>query len=140
MNDITNLLSENIHYDIIPADNDEHGWHIRINEVFPETVIAFGAIEYVGEDENDEDGQLSFNFAIVSSPDPDLTTEDLTFQEYCGRILNSILDKAISDGTLMARDNKTGEILASEDTIEDMKEIYDEYQSGTDDTEEPTDQ
>lgn len=138
MNDITNQLSENIHYDIIPADNDEHGWHIRINEVFPETVIAFGAIEYVGDDENDENGHLSFNFSIVSSPDADLTTEDLTFQEYCGRILNSILDKAVSDGTLVARDDKTGEILASTEILEDMKEIYDEYQFGTDNTEEPT--
>jgi len=135
-NDIVSMLSENVHYDIIPAENDEHGWHIRINEEFPETVISFGAIEYTGEDLDDDEGYLSFNFAIVSSPDPDLTTEDLTLQEYCGRILNSILEKAITDGTLMARDNKTGEILASEETLEDMKEIYDEHQSGTDDTEE----
>jgi len=135
MNDIVNMLSEDIHYQIIPAENDIHAWHIRILEEFPETVISFGAIEYVGEDE--DEGHLSFNFSVVSSPDPDLTTEDLTLQEYCGRILNSIIDKSINDGTLIAKDEK-GEITATTEVIDELKEIYDEYQSGTDSSEEYT--
>ena len=132
-NDIENMLSEDVHYQIIPAENDIHSWHIRLLEEYPETVISFGAIEFVGED--DDEGHLSFNFSIVSSPDPDLTIEDLTFQQFVGRILQSVIDKAVTDGTLVAQD-KDGEFLATEEVIEEIKERYDEYQFGTDSSEE----
>lgn len=132
-NDIENMLSEDVHYQVIPAENDIHAWHIRLLEEYPETVISFGAIEFVGED--DDEGYLSFNFSIVSSPDPDLTTEDLTFQEFVGKILQSVIEKAVTDGTLVAQD-KDGEFLATEEVIEEIKERYDEYQFGTDSSEE----
>jgi hypothetical protein len=103
MNEIEQKLSEKVHYEIIPAD-DPHGWNIRILEEYPETVISFGAIRFEGEK---EDGQINFNFSIVSSPDPDLTTEDLT-----------------------------GEMLATEEMTEELENLYNEYQSGTDSSEE----
>ena len=31
-------------------------------------------------------------YEIISSPDPDLTTEDLTFQDHCSIILQNIMD------------------------------------------------
>ena len=119
--DILEKLSENVHYDIIPA-NREDGWDVRILEVFPETVISYGAIEFVGKDKNDKDGQLAFNFTIISTPDPDLTINDLTLQEYSGRILNSILDTAVSDGTMVARDNNTGEVLMSDHVKKELEQ------------------
>ena len=127
-------VNENVHYEIVPAD-DEHGWNIRILEEYPETVISFGAIEFNGEE--GDDGHLSFNFTIISSPDGDLSVEDLTFQEYVGKILSSVIETSISEGTMIASDTKTGETLMTEQMSE---ELYDEYKSGTDDTEEPTDQ
>ena len=108
--DILDKLSENVHYDIIPADR-ENGWDVRLLEEYPETVISYGAIEFLGKDKNDKDGKLAFNFTIVSSPDKDLTVNDLTLQRYCGRILNSILDVAMQDGTMAARDKNTGEVM-----------------------------
>ena len=118
---ILNILSEKVHYDIVPAE-EENLWNVRILEEFPETIISYGAIEFVGEDKNDKDGKLSFNFQIISSPDPDLSVNDLTLQEYSGRILESILDTAVSDGTLIARDNNTDEVLMSEHVRKELEQ------------------
>jgi hypothetical protein len=131
MNDIETILSEDVHYKIIPADNP-HGWDIRLLEEHPETVIAFDVIELVEGKE-----EISFNFRIVSTPDTDLTVDDLTLQEYCGRILTSLLQVAVSDGTLVAQDIKTGDIMATEH-IHEQESLYNEHQSGTDDSEEST--
>ena len=68
----------------------------------------------------------------MSSPDPDLSIENnLTFQEYCGKILSSIIDKSITDGSMIAQDKDTGEIMA---TKENLEWIEDEYKSRTDNT------
>ena len=68
----------------------------------------------------------------MSSPDPDLKVEtNLTFQEYCGRILSNIIEQSISEGTLLAQDKDTGEVGATQETLEWLK---DEYQPRTDDT------
>ena len=131
-NDIETKLSENVHFEIIPSE-DKHGWNIRILEEFPETVIAFDVIEVV----EDED-QLSFNFTIIYTPDTDLSVESLPLQEYTGRILTSLLEVAVSDGTLVAQDKKTGDVLASNELQDEMEEIYNEYQSGTNDSAEST--
>src|SRR6056300_759174 len=140
MNDIELQLSEDIHYQIIPQVDNEQGWDVRLLEDYPETVIRFGNVKFEGENENDEDGYLSFNFDIVSTPDGDLDVDNnLTFQQYCGRILSSIIEKSITEGSLVAQDDKTGEILAPEEMHEEIKELIDEYQSGTDSIEELTD-
>ena len=129
-------LSEDIHYQIIPQEDDEKNWDVRILEEFPETIIRFGNIKFEGEGPKDVNGYLSFNSEVVFSPDPDLTMEDLTLQEYCGRILNSIIETSIADGSMIARDDKTGEVLVHEDMLE---ELDNEYQFGTDSSEEFTD-
>lgn len=131
-NEIESKLSENVHYEIIPSD-DKHGWNIRLLEEFPETVIAFDVIELV-----EDEAQISFNFTIIYTPDTDLSVESLPLQEYTGRILTSLLEVAVSDGTLVAQDKKTGDVLASNELQDEMEEIYNEYQSGTNDSAEST--
>lgn len=131
--DLENKLSEHIHYDIIPQSESEDGWDVRINEEFPETVIRFGNVKLEGSEGEEDDGYLSFNFIIVSSPDPDLTINDLTLQEYCGRILNSVLEASMSEGTVVAKDDETGEIMTNND---ELAEEWNEYKSGTDNTKE----
>lgn len=138
-NEIENMLSEKIHYELVPSD-DPHGWDVRILEEYPETVITFGAIKFVGIDESEDDGEIRFDFSIKSSPDPELTTEDLTFQAYVGTILNSVIGTAIAEGTMVAQDSDSGQIMATEETHEDLEELYNEYQSRTDSTAESTDQ
>ena len=127
MNDILDKLSEGIHYEIIPQADDTRGWDVRLLEEYPETVIRYGNVAFDGKRD-----ALTFNYEIVSSPDPDLQIENnLTFQEYCGRILSNIIEQSITDGSLLAQDKDTGEIGAKPETLEWLK---DEYQSRTDDT------
>ena len=127
MNDILDKLSEGVHYEIIPQTDDTRGWDVRLLEEYPETVIRYGNVAFDGKRD-----ALTFNYDIVSSPDPDLQIENnLTFQEYCGRILSSIIDKSITDGSMIAQDKDTGEIMA---TKENLEWIQDEYKSRTDDT------
>jgi hypothetical protein len=127
MNDILDKLSEGIHYEIIPQADDTRGWDVRLLEEYPETVIRYGNVAFDGKRD-----ALTFNYDIVSSPDPDLQIENnLTFQEYCGRILSNIIEQSITDGSLLAQDKDTGEIGAKPETLEWLK---DEYQSRTDDT------
>ena len=127
MNDILDKLSEGVHYEIIPQIDDTRGWDVRLLEEYPETVIRYGKVAFDGKRD-----ALTFNYEIVSSPDPDLEVEtNLTFQEYCGRILSSIIDKSITDGSMIAQDKDTGEIMA---TKENLEWIQDEYKSRTDDT------
>jgi hypothetical protein len=127
MNDILDKLSEGIHYEIIPQADDTRGWDVRLLEEYPETVIRYGNVAFDGKRD-----ALTFNYDIVSSPDPDLQIENnLTFQEYCGKILSNIIEQSITDGSLLAQDKDTGEIGAKPETLEWLK---DEYQSRTDDT------
>ena len=124
---ILSTLSEGVHYEIIPQVDDTRGWDVRLLEEYPETVIRYGNVAFDGKRD-----ALTFNYDIVSSPDPDLQIENnLTFQEYCGRILSSIIDKSITDGSMIAQDKDTGEIMATEENLE---WIQDEYKSRTDDT------
>ena len=127
MNDILDKLSEGVHYEIIPQTDDTRGWDVRLLEEYPETIIRYGNVAFDGKRD-----ALTFNYEIVSSPDPDLEIENnLTFQEYCGKILSSIIDKSITDGSMIAQDKDTGEIMA---TKENLEWIEDEYKSRTDDT------
>lgn len=127
MNDILDKLSEGVHYEIIPQTDDIRGWDVRLLEEYPETIIRYGNVAFDGKRD-----ALTFNYEIVSSPDPDLEVEtNLTFQEYCGRILSSIIDKSITDGSMIAQDKDTGEIMATEENLE---WIQDEYKSRTDNT------
>ena len=124
---ILDKLSEGVHYEIIPQSDDIRGWDVRLLEEYPETVIRYGKVAFDGKRD-----ALTFNYEIVSSPDPDLEVEtDLTFQEYCGRILSNIIEQSISEGTLLAQDKDTGEVGATQETLEWLK---DEYQPRTDDT------
>lgn len=89
-------MIENIDYELTLPEGDEDIWHVRIlNGDYVETVFHFGALALSERDE------LTFNVEIVSTPDTDLTVDDIEFQQYCGKILQSVLrdatERAISD-------------------------------------------
>ena len=44
---------------------------------------------------------LKFNFVIQSSPDGDLTEEDTNLQDFAADVLESILEEAAKDGSLV---------------------------------------
>ena len=94
------MLEETKDFELIPLDENEEAWAVRILEGdYVESVIQYGAVGF-----NKVKDCLTFNFAIVSSPDADLTNEDADFQIYAGKILESILTKGIEEGTVELHD------------------------------------
>ena len=49
---IEDKLSEDIHYQLIPQEGED-GWDVRILEEYPETIIRFGSVKIVEEDDKD---------------------------------------------------------------------------------------
>lgn len=97
------MMKENKDYELTPSDTDD-SWHVRIlTGDYVETVVKFGSISF-----NEVAEHLSFNFTIVSSPDI-ITEDDKNLQEYCGRILEDIIEKGIEDGSVGMKDRNTGE-------------------------------
>ena len=83
-------MIENTDYHLTLGDLDDH-WNIRILQgQFAETVFKFGAVQV-----NQDNESMSFNVDIVSTPDTNLTVDDIDFQKYCGKILESIITKAL---------------------------------------------
>lgn len=119
---LSEKLSEGIHFEIIPASDDNYAWHIRLLEEYPETVIEYGAIEIDGKND-----MLNFSMNIVSSPDPDLSLDDLTFTEYCGRILGEVIEISLSSGSFLMQDKETGEVAGTDDFMQEVERLADEF-------------
>jgi hypothetical protein len=82
------ILEENVDYELVPSDGEN--WDVRMLQgPFPETVIQFSELKMT-----DEDGTLSFNFNIVTTPDPSLREDMVEVQRAAAAVLNSILATA----------------------------------------------
>ena len=96
---------ENVTYEFTPGPGHDHDWHIRIlDAIYNETFIKYGAIAVNEEGE----GMMTFNYEIISSPDTDLTVDDIGLQETAGDILQNIIKDAIEkdDGTIAFREKE----------------------------------
>lgn len=82
-------MKQNEDYELIPGEGEN--WDVRIlTGEFVETVIAFQNLKVTDDGEN-----LSFNFNVVSSPDPSLDAEtNIDLQTTAGMILSNILEEA----------------------------------------------
>lgn len=95
---------ENVDYELIPSDQDNDGWGIRILKgEFVETVFSFGALQVDG---TDDDPMMNFDFGIISTPDVDLTAESIDLQLVVGDILLAILESAIENKEVDVRESK----------------------------------
>lgn len=85
-------MKENTDYELIPAqEGNEQSWDIRILKGdYVETVLRYGNVSYNGIEE-----VLNFNFIVVSSPDPDVSTDSVPVQEVAGAILEDIIEESI---------------------------------------------
>lgn len=96
---------ENITYEFVPGPEHEQDWHIRIMDgMYNETVIKYGVIAFNEEAE----GMMTFNYNIISSPDTELTEDDIGLQETAGCILQHIIKEALEkdDGTIALQEVK----------------------------------
>jgi hypothetical protein len=97
-------INEGIHYELVPADdNNTQAWDVRFLEgPFTETVIRFGNIAF-------DDDCLKFNFVIQSTPDSTLDVDDVDLQNFAADVLESILEAAAADGSLVYGDPNNDE-------------------------------
>ena len=97
---IQNSKIENVDYELIPSEDKSDGWNIRIlNGQFSETVIEFGAVRF-----NEIEDNMSFSFNVISSPDPDITTENIDFQIQAGEILESVISSGLDEGSVIMKE------------------------------------
>jgi hypothetical protein len=84
-------LEENVDYEMIPGEGEN--WDIRIlTGEFVETVINFKQLRVTDDGEH-----LSFNFEIVTTPDPELNADtNIDLQNHAGMILSSILENSVT--------------------------------------------
>ena len=75
---------------------------LKLEGDFVETVLQYGAISF----NKVREGEMNFNFSIVSTPDQDLEVSNLDLQEEAGDILQSVIAQAISDGSLMTKEEE----------------------------------
>ena len=106
-------FEENVHYNLTPMEGHDQAWGVRILEgMYAETVVMYGEISFNEEADDIEDDEcsMSFQISIMESPDPDLTSEDVDFQEYCGKMLTAIITRAIEREELemVERESKSG--------------------------------
>jgi hypothetical protein len=96
-----NKVSEGVDYQLIPVDDspNDQAWDIRIlRGDFTETVIRYGNVAF-----NEIKDCLTFNYKVVYSPDPLLTSDDVQLQEYAADILEDVLERAYAEGWLVTQ-------------------------------------
>ena len=95
---MTGRIVEGVDYELAPSGEAEieQAWDVRILKgEFVETVLRFGNIAFDGDNDC-----LKFNFIVVSSPSG-LDESSIELQDYAALILQSVLENAISDGSLL---------------------------------------
>lgn len=94
---------ENEDYQLVPVADDPDGWEVRLlTGPFPETIIRYGNVRLDGQDTED-DVQIRFGFAVISTPESDLTSENTDLQAFAGDVLHAIICQGLEDGTLMTK-------------------------------------
>lgn len=97
-----NLLRENEDYVLVPLEENPDAWAVRfLKGEFTETVIMFGAVGL-----NEDQDNLTFNFDVYSSPDSELTPNNVDLQQYAAQVLESIIIKGIDEGYVQLKDNE----------------------------------
>jgi hypothetical protein len=92
---------ENQTYQLVPGEEGDQHWLVRFLEgPYAETVIQYGSISVNDE----EEGTMSFNFFVESSPDSELTSDDVDLQLWAGDILQEIIREAIMDGSAVLQE------------------------------------
>lgn len=92
---------ENQTYQLVPGEEGDQHWLVRFLEgPYAETVIQYGSISVNDE----EEGTMSFNFFVESSPDSELTSDDVDLQLWAGDVLQEILREAIMDGSAVLQE------------------------------------
>jgi hypothetical protein len=78
-------LIENTDYEMIPQDNDDEFWAIRILKGdFVETVYKYNVITF-------KDDKLHFDFDVITTPNDEATTDNIELQQTVADVLFSVM-------------------------------------------------
>lgn len=92
------IFKENVDYEFVPNEENAEHWNIRIlTGNYSESVIAFGHIKLNDNTIDDQSSEMSFNFDVISTPDTDLSVDDIDFQSYAGDMLISIIESSLQN-------------------------------------------
>ncbi len=98
-------MKENEDYELVPLEDDPDAWGVRLTSgMFIESVIIFDAIGF-----NKVKDKLTFSFKVYSSPDSELTPDNVELQEHCTKVLESIIISGIEDGTVQLKETDASE-------------------------------
>jgi hypothetical protein len=91
---------ENKTYELIPGEEHEDAWHVRILEGdFIETVLQYGKVSV-----NEKEGCMTFDFAVISSPNELATSENVDLQICAGDILQECIKSGLEEGSIGLRE------------------------------------
>tara|TARA_R110002096_G_scaffold69149_1_gene166350 strand:- start:25391 stop:25744 length:354 start_codon:yes stop_codon:yes gene_type:complete len=102
-------------FELVPVgdNSNNQAWNVRVlSGDYVETVIVYGNIQFDGEAD-----QLKFSFSVVTSPTEGLTSEDQQLQVKATFILETILENAHNDGSLVTGE-EVGNSIRTDDTEE----------------------
>ena len=86
------LLKENVHYKLLPNEDDNQSWKIRIESGgYNGVVYQYRTIQIKEEGMLfNKKASILFDYDVLSTPE-DIIVDENDFRKYLGRILHSIL-------------------------------------------------
>lgn len=113
-------VSEGVDYELIPVEyvDNQAAWDVRVlRGEFTETVIRYGTIRYDGTRDC-----LTFDFRVVDSPDPELSSDDITLQDFAGQILEDVIERGMQEGYVYGTEKKDadGNTIRTDDSTESI--------------------
>lgn len=108
-------VNEGEHYELILNEEEDEHWSVRILKgAFTETIIKFHKIAV-----NEEKGALSFNFHVISSPNPEAHIDNPELQKHAGWVLQDVLETCIDEGSAKFTDRETGKEVGVDEVFSD---------------------
>lgn len=94
-------MRENIDYQLIPTPAEiGDGWDVRLlTGAYPETVIRYGVVKIDGKEK-----QITFDYKIIFSPDPDVEESDEDLENQVNEVLQDIIRVGIENGYVKFKD------------------------------------
>ena len=106
-------MKEGVDYELILNEEQDEHWSCRLlTGAFPETVIKFHKIAI-----NERDDNLSFNFHVLDTPDPEAHIDNVELQEVAGETLKSIFDTCIAEGSAKFTDRESGKEIPADEVV-----------------------
>ena len=94
----SDFLKEDVDFVIEEEPNPGEGemeFNVRLmTGDFVETLIGFKNLRMIDDPEDEEEFQLAFDFAIKSTPDPELTEKNSGLQKVAGDVLFTLFQEA----------------------------------------------